>query len=91
MEDHIKDIHTILYLEQIIYAADGVISEEKVISTNLSTGMPPSADDRLRLLAHYDQSNSDPRHRYWHRQSFGEGINYLSKPQPFEPFWRHTI
>ncbi len=30
---HQNDIHTIIYLEQIIYAADSIISEEAVINT----------------------------------------------------------
>lgn len=84
--DHIKDIHSIIYLEQIIYAADGMISEKDVVNTDLGTGTPPSISDSLRLLAHYDQNNGDPHHRHWHRTEFAEGVVYLSKPASFEPF-----
>ena len=82
---HQNDIHTIIYLEQIIYAADSIISEEAVINTPPGTGTT-SADERRRVLARYDQRNGDPHHRHWHRQAFGPGMVYLSKPEPFEPF-----
>ena len=82
---HQNDIHIIICLERIIYAADSMISEEAVINAPLSTGTT-SADERRRVLAQYDQRNGDPHHRHWHRQAVGAGIVYLSKPEPFEPF-----
>ena len=82
---HQKDIHTIIYLEQIIYAADGMISEEAVVNTDLNSGTP-SADERRRVLAQYDQRNINPHRRHWHRVEFAEDVVYLSKPASFEPF-----
>lgn len=82
---HQKDIHIIIYLERIIYAADGMISEDAVINTDLNS-CTPSADERRRVLSQYDQNNGDPHHRHWHRTEFAEGVVYLSKPASFEPF-----
>ena len=82
---HQKDIHIIIYLERLIYPAAGMVLEDTIVTTDLGSHTPTETD-RLRVLAQYDQSNDDPHHRHWHRQSFGAGIVYLSKPASFEPF-----
>ena len=82
---HQNDIHTIIYLERMIYSAAGIVSEDTIATTNLGSETPTETE-RRRVLAQYDQRNSDPHHRHWHRQTFGAGIVYLSKPAAFEPF-----
>ena len=83
--EHQKDIHTIIYLERLIYTHAGAVSEDTITTADLSS-QTPTETERRRVLAQYDQRNGDPHHRHWHRQAFGAGIVYLSKPEPFEPF-----
>ncbi len=80
-----KDIHTIIYLERIIYSSDRMLLESDIISTDLGTDTP-SQSDRLQVLAQYDQNNTNPFHQHWHRQSFPSGMVCLTKPAPFDPF-----
>ena len=82
---HREDIHTIIYLEKLIYAHEGVVSEDIIATTDLGTHTPTETE-RLRVLAQYDENNADPHYRHWNRQEFGPGIVFLSKPEPFEPF-----
>jgi hypothetical protein len=82
---HQKDIHTIIYLERLIYAHGAMVSEDDIATANLGKDTPTEAE-RLRVLAKYDDGNTNPHHRHWHRQSFGAGVVYLSKPAQFEPF-----
>ena len=82
---HQNDIHIIIYLERMIYSAAGIVSEDTITTTDLGS-QTPTETERRRVLAQYDQRNGDPHHRHWHRQAFGAGIVYLSKPEPFEPF-----
>ena len=82
---HQKDIHVIIYLEKLIYAQQGMVSQRDIVTADINANTPTEAE-RVRVLAEYDQRNRDPHHRHWHRQSFGAGIVYFSKPEPFEPF-----
>ena len=82
---HQRDIHTIIYLERLIYAHTGAASEDTIATTDIGTHTP-TEPERRRVLAQYDEGNTNPHHRHWHRQSFGAGIVYLSKPASFEPF-----
>jgi hypothetical protein len=82
---HQRDINIIIYLEKLIYAHTGAASEDDIATANLGKDTPTEAE-RLRVLAKYDDGNTNPHHRHWHRQSFGAGVVYLSKPAPFEPF-----
>jgi len=82
---HQNDIHIIIYLERMIYSHSGIVSEDTIATTDLGTHTP-TEKARRRVLAQYDQRNSNPHHRHWHRQAFGADIVYLSKPEPFEPF-----
>ena len=82
---HQRDIHTIIYLECMIYSAAGIVSEDTIATTDLGS-QTPAETERRRVLTQYDQRNGDPHHRHWHRQTFGAGMVYLSKPEPFEPF-----
>ena len=83
--EHQKNIHTIIYLERLIYAHAGMVSEDVIATTDLGSHTPTETE-RRRVLAQYDESNANPHHRHWHRQAFGAGIAYLSKPAAFEPF-----
>jgi hypothetical protein len=83
MKTHQQDIHTIIYLEQIIYASDRMLMESELLS---STDGTPSKADRLRVLSSYDQSNTDPHHQHWHRERLGGDMVVITKPAPFNPF-----
>ena len=83
MKTHQQDIRTIIQLEQIIYASDRMLLESELLSSIDGTS---SKADWLRILSSYDQSNTDPHHQHWHRQSFPSGMVCLTKPAPFDPF-----